>query len=116
MSRTVTIPVERASHEAFAPFGQLISEQGSPPVFHGDGLRSWRLAYDIDGTTELMFIRYDYKPMIFLGDRAALQRDAMLHPARGLRRGDGRRTADRRDSPIHTPITHVSARFPARGF
>ena len=65
MSRTVTIPVERASHEAFAPFGQLISEQGSPPVFHGDGLRSWRLAYDIDGTTELMFIRYDYKPMIF---------------------------------------------------
>ena len=38
MSKTVTIPVERASHEAFAPFGQLISEQGSPPVFHGDGL------------------------------------------------------------------------------
>jgi len=65
MSSTVTIPIERASHEAFAPFGQLISEQGSPPVFHGDGLRSWWLAYDIDGTTELMFICYDYKPMIF---------------------------------------------------
>jgi hypothetical protein len=59
MSTTVTIPIERASHEAFAPFGQFISEEGSPPVFHGDGLRSWRLTYDIDGTTELMFIRYD---------------------------------------------------------
>jgi ureidoglycolate lyase len=63
--KTVHIPVEPASHEAFAPFGQLISEQDTAPAFHGDGLRSWRLAYDIDGTTELMFIRYEYKPMIF---------------------------------------------------
>jgi ureidoglycolate lyase len=65
MPKSVRIPVERASHEGFAPFGQLIGEQSSPPVFSGDGLRSWRLAYDIVGTTELMFIRYDYRPMVF---------------------------------------------------
>jgi len=57
--------VEPASHEEFAPFGQLISEQDAAPAFHGDGLRSWQLANDVDGTTELMFIRYEYKPMIF---------------------------------------------------
>jgi ureidoglycolate lyase len=65
MPKIVSVPVERASHETFAPFGQLICEQETAPVFHGDGLRSWRFGYDIDGATELMFIRYDYKPMIF---------------------------------------------------
>src|SRR5260370_31409725 len=64
MPRTVRIPVEPASHEEFAPFGQLISEQDAAPAFHGDGLRSWQLAYDVDGTTELMFIRYEYQPRI----------------------------------------------------
>lgn len=65
MPKVIPIAVEPASHEAFAPFGQLISEQDTAPVFHGDGLRSWRLAYDIDGATELMFIRYEYRPMTF---------------------------------------------------
>lgn len=65
MLKTVPIPVERVSHEEFAPFGQLISEQDTPPTFHGDGLRSWELAYDIEGTTELMFIHYEHKQMKF---------------------------------------------------
>ena len=65
MSKTIMTPVERAGREALTPYGQLICERGSPRIFCMDGLRCWRLAYDIVSTTELMFIRYGYKPMIF---------------------------------------------------
>ena len=66
MAKLVEVSVEPISAVAFAPFGQLIAEQDTtPPVFHGDGLRAWQLDCDIAGTTELMFVRYDYKPMVF---------------------------------------------------
>lgn len=65
MPTIVHIDVEPATHESFAPFGQLIGPSDDKPVFHGDGLRSWRLKYEIDGTTEVMFIQFDFKPMVF---------------------------------------------------
>jgi ureidoglycolate lyase len=65
MAGLVEISVEPISAEGFAPFGQLIAERDGPPSFFGDGLQAWRLDCDITGTTELMFVHYDYRPMVF---------------------------------------------------
>jgi ureidoglycolate hydrolase len=65
MAETVEIALEPGTASAFAPFGELIGAQDGAPVFYGAGLRSWRLGCEIEGRTELMFIRYDHKPMAF---------------------------------------------------
>jgi ureidoglycolate lyase len=65
MARFVEVSVEPISAEAFAPFGQLIAKRNGQPAFFGDGLRAWRLDCDITGTTELLFVQYDYRPMVF---------------------------------------------------
>ena len=65
MGEIVDIALEPVTPEAFAPFGALIEEPSTPPVFSNPGLRSWRLAYEASGATDLMVIRYDYRPMTF---------------------------------------------------
>ncbi len=65
MMQTITLTVEPLTEEAFAPFGQLIGPRGGTPDFEGQGLRSWRLAYDAVGPTDIMYIWFDYIPMQF---------------------------------------------------
>jgi ureidoglycolate lyase len=65
MSAMVEIPVGRLTSEAFATFGQIIGEQPGPPVFAGPHIQSWRLAFEADGATELMFSRYLHQPYEF---------------------------------------------------
>ena len=65
LTETVDIALEGATAEAFAPFGALIEEPSAPPVFRNPGLQSWRLPYEASAGTDLMVIRYDYRPMTF---------------------------------------------------
>jgi ureidoglycolate lyase len=65
MAGVVEIPAGRLSAEAFAPFGQIIGEQAVPPVFAGPHIQSWRLAFEVDGATELMYSRYLHQPYEF---------------------------------------------------
>jgi ureidoglycolate lyase len=65
MARTIEIPLLPLEERGFAPFGQIIGDGVSPPVYEGDGLRSWRLDFDVAGRTELMVIRYDHRPLTF---------------------------------------------------
>ena len=65
MATTVDIALEGVSAEAFAPFGALIEEPSTPPVFQNPGLRSWRFPYEASAATDLMVIRYDHRPMTF---------------------------------------------------
>src|SRR5262245_53993445 len=63
MARTVEVPLEPGTSAAFEPYGQLIGAQAGEPVFYADGLRSWPLDYDVEGATQPMLVRYDYRPM-----------------------------------------------------
>ena len=66
MSNVVQIHLKRLTAEAFAPFGQLICEcSDEPPTFEGQELRSWHFDLEVDGTTELMYIHYAHKPIVF---------------------------------------------------
>ena len=65
MTRVVHVDVEPVTGEAFAPFGQLIGVREDAPVFRNQGLSSWRLDYQCDDATEVMFIWFDHVPMAF---------------------------------------------------
>src|SRR5262245_19475361 len=65
MTGVVDIPVEPIAAASFAPFGELIAAPKGQPTFSGDRLEAWRVACQIDGTAELLFIRYDHQPMAF---------------------------------------------------
>lgn len=55
-------PLEAAS---FADYGEILDVRASEPVFQNPGLRSWRVGYEAQGTTELMVIEFDEIPMTF---------------------------------------------------
>jgi ureidoglycolate hydrolase len=59
MSQVIEIKVEALTDEAFAPFGQLIGPREGTPAFGGERLRSWRLEYDADSATEVIYMRTD---------------------------------------------------------
>jgi ureidoglycolate lyase len=66
MSEVVEIRLERLSAEAFALFGQLIcARSDAPPIFEAPHLRSWRQEFDVEGSTELMYIHYVHRPIEF---------------------------------------------------
>lgn len=65
MTEVVYVDVEPVTAEAFAPFGQLIGLSEDAPVFRNQGLSSWRLDYQCDDATEVMFIWFDHVPMAF---------------------------------------------------
>jgi ureidoglycolate lyase len=61
----LTIVPERLDAAVFAPYGEVLDLQDGPPVFQNPGLRSWRVGYEADGTTELMVIEFDEIPLAF---------------------------------------------------
>ena len=60
MPTTIEIPVEPLTAAAFAPFGQLIGEQDSAPLFAAPGVKTWGVDFEIDGTVEIHFARFDH--------------------------------------------------------
>ncbi len=61
MPTTFEIAVEPLSAAAFAPFGQLISEQDAAPLFSVPGAKTWGVDFEIDGTPEVHYARFDHK-------------------------------------------------------
>lgn len=65
MTRTVPLVLEPLSEEAFAPFGAIIGPSSTPPIFVNPKLNAWRMDYESDGPTELMFDRFFHQPLSF---------------------------------------------------
>ena len=61
MPTTIEIPVEPLTAVAFAPFGQLIGEQDSAPLFAAPGVKTWGVDFEIDGTLEVHYARFDHR-------------------------------------------------------
>lgn len=61
MTTMIDIPLEPLSAAAFAPFGQLIGEQDGAPLFSAPGVKTWGVDFEIDGTLEIHYARFDYK-------------------------------------------------------
>ena len=61
----VQVPVERLSEAAFAPFGHIVGAGGRPPDFEAGHLWNWRVAFEADGPTEVLLIRYKYQEPVF---------------------------------------------------
>ncbi len=64
MSDLIDIPIEPLTPEAFAPFGQIIGARNEPPLFQGGNATTWGVDFEIDGTMELHFARFDYQPVL----------------------------------------------------
>ena len=66
MTRIVDIVLEPLTHEAFQPFGQVLSPPATPPAWKRPGLESWRMGgFNMDGNLDLKVSRFLYKPMEF---------------------------------------------------
>ena len=66
MSRTVDIALETLTHEAFAPFGAVLSPPKTEPAWKRPGHESWRFQdFDMDGTLDLKVSRFFHKPFEF---------------------------------------------------
>lgn len=62
MTKTLEIPIEPLTPEAFAPFGQVIGERDDPPLFEGGNAVTWGVDFEIDGKMELHFARFGDQP------------------------------------------------------
>ena len=110
MPTTFEIAVEPLSAAAFAPFGQLISEQDAAPLFSVPGAKTWGVDFEIDGTPEVHYARFDHKDdMTFAMIERHFNVTQAFVPLGGaanvnvLRRADRRRRSGR----------HPTARGPA---
>ena len=65
MTRIVEIAVEPLTHEAFAPFGEIIGAAPRPPDWARPRLDAWKMRFSLDGTTELRVMRYHHQPARF---------------------------------------------------
>jgi ureidoglycolate hydrolase len=63
--KTIQIPVEPFTAEAFAPFGAVITQPGGPANFEGNRSHSWILPFEAEGATQLMFSRFYHQTMTF---------------------------------------------------
>jgi ureidoglycolate hydrolase len=53
--KTITLPLERMTHEAFEPFGSIIeAPQPSPPDLDGDLTRGWEVPFEADGPVQVL--------------------------------------------------------------
>ena len=65
MTQPFPIAIEPLSEDTFAPFGAIIGPSSAPPIFRNPKLHAWRMTYESDGPTELMFDRYFHQPPRF---------------------------------------------------
>jgi ureidoglycolate hydrolase len=65
MTRSFSIVPEPLTQKAFEPFGAIIGPPPEPPKFSNPKLAAWRIPYESDGPTELMFNRYFFQPIRF---------------------------------------------------
>lgn len=66
MTRTVDIALEPLTHEAFAPYGRVLSPPPEPPVWKRPGLESWRIGgFVMGGTLDVKVSSFLPKPMEF---------------------------------------------------
>jgi len=63
MSTPFKIGVQRLTPQAFSRYGQVIGLSDQQPDYVARGLQGWRLDYDADGATILLFIHYDHGPL-----------------------------------------------------
>ena len=63
--RTVILPVEPFSAEAFAPFGVAIGEPARAPDVAGPASRLWLIPFEGEGGFQLAFMRFARQPMRF---------------------------------------------------
>ena len=65
MTRIIDVNLERLTHDAFAPYGQIIGAQLEPTDWKRPRLDVWKMPFSIDGTTELRVMRYHYQQLEF---------------------------------------------------
>lgn len=63
MSMTTEVRVEQLSPSSFRPFGQIIGQFDGTPSYAASSLKAWRLDYDVEGSTDLLFFHYEYGPL-----------------------------------------------------
>src|SRR5436305_14339922 len=63
--KTIQVPVEPLTAEAFAPFGTVVTQPGGPATFEGNRSRSWILPFKAKGAAQLMFSRFYHQTMTF---------------------------------------------------
>ena len=63
--RTISLPVEPFTAEAFAPFGLPIGEPARAPDMAGETSRLWLIPFEGEGGFQLAFMRFPRKPMRF---------------------------------------------------
>lgn len=61
------LKIETLTEEAFEPFGQIVGEAGHTPIkYEAVGFaHDYRMDFSVDGTTELLFVRFDFQPWTF---------------------------------------------------
>jgi ureidoglycolate lyase len=60
MAAAIEIPVGPLTEAAFAPFGQIVSVRDGAPLFAAPGVKTWGVDFEIDGTVEIHFARFDH--------------------------------------------------------
>jgi ureidoglycolate hydrolase len=63
MFTTTEIRLEAISLSSFGPFGQVIGQFDSAPSYSAKLIEAWRLHYEVDGPTDVLFIKYTYGPL-----------------------------------------------------
>ena len=65
MSKLIDIPLEKLTHEAFAPFGQIVGELPGTPGWARPLLDAWKMTFAIEGKAELRVMRYHHQALEF---------------------------------------------------
>lgn len=61
MTKLIDIPLETLTHEAFAPFGQIVGELPETPGWTRPLLDAWKMKFAIEGRAELRVMRYHHQ-------------------------------------------------------
>lgn len=61
MAKLIDIPLEKLTHEAFAPFGQIVGELPGTPGWTRPLLDAWKMTFAAAGRTELRVMRYHHQ-------------------------------------------------------
>ncbi len=58
MPQTREVVVEPLDRDGFQPFGQIIGELATPPIFQTPSVEVWQMDFSSQGAVEVMFVRY----------------------------------------------------------